>query len=84
MLGEPVAFKIINKRKARENQMVEKVKREINAMKMLQHPHIICLYQVIDWTTDYFLVLEHASGGDMFDRINSQGKEVSPNLQPIQ
>ena len=73
-LGEPVAFKIINKRKIRENQMDEKVKREINAMKLLQHPHIICLYQVIDWSTDFFLVLEYASGGDMYDRILAQGK----------
>ena len=54
--------------------MEEKVKREINALKLLQHPHIICLYQVINWKTDYFLVLELASGGDMYDRILEQGK----------
>ena len=54
--------------------MEEKVKREINALKRLQHPHIICLYQVINWKTDYFLVLELAQGGDMYDRILEQGK----------
>ena len=72
--GEPVALKILNKHKIRELRMEEKVKREINALKLLQHPHIICLYQVINWKTDYFLVLELASGGDMYDRILEQGK----------
>jgi len=69
-----VALKILNKHKIRELRMEEKVKREINALKLLQHPHIICLYQVINWKTDYFLVLELASGGDMYDRILEQGK----------
>ena len=69
-----MALKILNKHKIRELRMEEKVKREINALKLLQHPHIICLYQVINWKTDYFLVLELASGGDMYDRILEQGK----------
>lgn len=33
--GEPVALKILNKHKIREMRMEEKVKREINALKLL-------------------------------------------------
>ena len=72
--GEPVALKILNKHKIKELRMDEKVKREINALKLLQHPHIICLYQVINWRTDYFLVLELAQNGDLYDRILEKGK----------
>ena len=79
--GEPVALKILNKHKIRELRMEEKVKREINALKLLQHPHIICLYQVINWRCDYFLVLELAQGGDMLDRLLEQGK-VRSDLWP--
>ena len=76
-IGEPVALKVLNKQKIRKLGMQEKVKREVKAMKKLQHPHIICLYQVIDIPSDIFLVLELATGGDLYDRICTQGK-VSP------
>ena len=70
-IDEPVAFKILNKHKIRKLGMQEKVKREVKAMKKLQHPHIVCLYQVIDTHSDFFLALELAQGGDMYDRICS-------------
>ena len=81
-IDEAVAFKILNKHKIRKLGMQEKVKREVKAMKKLQHPHIICLYQVIDTHSDIFLVLEMASGGDLYDRICSQGK-VSRTPPPL-
>ena len=76
-INERVAFKVLNKHKIRQQGMQEKVKREVKAMKKLQHPHIVCLYQVIDTHSDIFLVLELATGGDLYDRILSRGK-VSP------
>ena len=76
-LNESVAFKVLNKHKIRKLGMQEKVKREVKAMKKLQHPHIICLYQCIDTHSDIFLALELATGGDLYDRICESGK-VSP------
>ena len=81
-IGEPVAFKVLNKHKIRKLGMQEKVKREVKAMKKLQHPHIVCLYQVIDTQSDIFLALELATGGDMYDRICSHGK-VSPQTTSL-
>ena len=69
----PVAMKIYNKQKVRKLGMQERVKREIKAMKKLQHPHIISLYQVIDTQTDIYLALELATGGSLFDRISLSG-----------
>ena len=53
--------------------MSAKVKREIKAMKELQHPHIIALYQVIDGPSDIFLVMELAQGGDLYEHLLERG-----------
>jgi 5'-AMP-activated protein kinase, catalytic alpha subunit len=56
----------------------EKVQREINILHLCKHPHINRLYQVIDTPTYIFLVLEYASGGELFDYIISKGR-LSPD-----
>jgi 5'-AMP-activated protein kinase, catalytic alpha subunit len=41
--GQKVAVKILNKGKIKHMEMAEKVRREINILKMCTHPHIIRL-----------------------------------------
>lgn len=55
-------------------EMAEKVRREINILKMCTHPHIIRLYEVIDTPTDIFVIMEFVSGGELFDYIVSRGR----------
>ncbi|KAK8797222.1 hypothetical protein WA158_004432 [Blastocystis sp. Blastoise] len=74
--GIKVAIKILNKEKIRQLDMSEKVKREIKILKEFNHPHIIRLYEVIDTPTEIFLVIEYASGGELFDYIRLRGKLV--------
>ena len=38
-------------------------------MKLVQHPHVVRLYEVIDTATKLYLILELADGGDMYDYI---------------
>ena len=74
-MGEPVALKILNKKKIKELGILNRVKREIKIMKKLKHhPHIIYLYEVIDTTSDIFLALELARGGDLYTKMVNQGK----------
>eukprot|EP00940_MAST-03C_sp_MAST-3C-sp2_P000176 g176.t1 len=54
--------------------MQDKVRREINILKRIRHPHIIRMYEVIDSPTDIFLVMEHVSGGELFDYIVQSGR----------
>ncbi|TYG43381.1 hypothetical protein ES288_D11G012200v1 [Gossypium darwinii] len=49
--------------------MEEKVRREINISRLFMHPHIIRLYEVIETTTDIFMVTEYAESGELFDYI---------------
>jgi 5'-AMP-activated protein kinase, catalytic alpha subunit len=44
--GYKVAVKILNKGKISALEMGEKVRREINILKLCRHPHIIRLYEV--------------------------------------
>lgn len=50
--------------------MFEKVKREIKVLRLFNHPHIIKHFEFIDTTSDIFMVLEFASGGELFDLIS--------------
>jgi len=72
--GQKVAIKILNKGKIKHMEMAEKVRREINILKMCTHPHIIRLYEVIDTPTDIFVIMEFVSGGELFDYIVSRGR----------
>ncbi len=49
--------------------VVEKIKREIQILKLFRHPHIIKLYEVISTPTDIFMIMEFVSGGELFDYI---------------
>ncbi|KAJ3609111.1 hypothetical protein NHX12_023637 [Muraenolepis orangiensis] len=42
---------------------------EVRCMKMVQHPNVVRLYEVIDTATRLYLILELADGGDMYDCI---------------
>ena len=47
----------------------ERLLREILFVKLLDHPNIARLYEVIDTPNQIFMVLEYASGGELFDYI---------------
>jgi 5'-AMP-activated protein kinase catalytic alpha subunit len=69
-----VAIKILNRQKIKSLDVVGKIRREIQNLKLFRHPHIIKLYQVISTPTDIFMIMEYVSGGELFDYIVKQGK----------
>ncbi|KAI8972483.1 kinase-like domain-containing protein [Pilobolus umbonatus] len=75
--GEKVAIKIISKSHLASNASVEKaVKREIAVMKLISHPNIMTLIDVIDLSDspNLYLVLEYVQGGELFEYLVSQGR----------
>ena len=74
--GHQVAVKILNKHKIKDMHMAEKMQREIQILKLLHHPHIIKLYEVIPTATDIFLILEYVAGGELFDYIVQHGRST--------
>jgi len=51
----------------------EKIANEIEVMKILDHPNIIKLYETFEDAKDIYLVMELCTGGELFDRIVTQG-----------
>ena len=52
-----VAVKILNRGKIQALDMEDKVKREINILKLCRHPHIVRLHEIIDTPSDIFMVM---------------------------
>ncbi len=68
MYCDQVAVKVIDKSKLDAATRVQMLQ-EVQLMKLVQHPHVVRLYEVIDTETKLYLVLEFADGGDMYDYI---------------
>lgn len=71
--GHKVALKIIGRSKLAHSDMIGRVNREIQYLKMLRHPHIIKLYEVITTPTDIIMAIEYA-GGELFNYIVERGR----------
>lgn len=68
-----VAIKIIDKSQL-DMVNLQKVYREVDIMKQLDHPHIIKLYQVMETKNMIYIVSEYASQGEIFDYIARYGR----------
>ncbi|XP_077864252.1 serine/threonine-protein kinase BRSK2-like [Saccoglossus kowalevskii] len=51
-----------------------KVEREIAIMKLIEHPHVLGLYDVYENRKHLYLILEHVSGGELFDYLVKKGR----------
>ncbi|CAL9128667.1 unnamed protein product [Musa acuminata var. zebrina] len=73
--GEPVAIKILDKEKVLKHKLVEQIKREIATMKLIKHPNVVRIYEVVMGSkTKIFIVLEFVTGGELFDKIANHGR----------
>ncbi|KAJ3674358.1 hypothetical protein LUZ60_004974 [Juncus effusus] len=70
MTGELVAVKYIE----RGEKIDENVQREIINHRSLRHPNIIRFKEVILTPTHLAIVMEYASGGELFERICNAGR----------
>ena len=69
LTGEKVAIKILDKDKIVDVSDVERVAREIHILKIVRHPNIVQLYEIIETNKQLFLIMEYASKGELFDYI---------------
>eukprot|EP00026_Physarum_polycephalum_P003632 Phypoly_transcript_03645.p1 GENE.Phypoly_transcript_03645~~Phypoly_transcript_03645.p1 ORF type:complete len:738 (+),score=143.90 Phypoly_transcript_03645:152-2365(+) len=70
--GQEVAVKIMRPHETNNRAEVE---REISVLKLLKHPNIVQLFEVIeDENGRIFLVLELVAGGELFDYIVARGR----------
>ncbi|XP_063049584.1 MAP/microtubule affinity-regulating kinase 3-like [Engraulis encrasicolus] len=73
LTGREVAIKIIDKTQLNPTSL-QKLFREVRIMKLLNHPNIVKLFEVIETEKTLFLVMEYASGGEVFDYLVAHGR----------
>ncbi|XP_020592666.1 CBL-interacting protein kinase 24 isoform X2 [Phalaenopsis equestris] len=72
--GEAVAMKVLAKSTILKHRMVNQIRKEISIMKIVRHPNIIRLHEVLASRTKIYIILELITGGELFDKIVYRGK----------
>ncbi|CAB3404310.1 unnamed protein product [Caenorhabditis bovis] len=79
---EKVAVKIMDK--AKMDQKAQKLlAREIQSMEKMNHPNIIKLFECVETLTRVHLVIEYASGGELYAYIHEKGKLSEAEAKPL-
>ncbi|CDQ63666.1 unnamed protein product [Oncorhynchus mykiss] len=73
LTGKEVAVKIIDKTQLNSSSL-QKLFREVRIMKLLNHPNIVKLFEVIETEKTLYLIMEYASGGEVFDYLVAHGR----------
>jgi len=71
------AIKTVSKAQVKN---VELFRQEIAIMKMMDHPHILKLYETYEDQRNIYLVLELCEGGELFERIIATGRLTEANV----
>ncbi|KAJ1550250.1 hypothetical protein HK405_001040, partial [Cladochytrium tenue] len=69
--GEKVAVKLIEKCAIQSQKQVARLQREIRFLKLLHHPHIVRVLDVVETASHIYIAMEYAAGGELFDYIVS-------------
>ena len=69
---QEVAVKILEKEKIKDEIDIERILREIEILKKVIHPNICQLYETYSTVHNFYLMMEHIPGGDLFDYITNK------------
>ncbi|KAJ3682066.1 hypothetical protein LUZ60_014639 [Juncus effusus] len=72
--GDFFAIKVLDKEQVLHHKMVEHIKREICTMKLIKHPNVVQLHEVLASKTKIYIVLDYVDGGELFDKIVENGR----------
>jgi len=68
--GQEVAIKTIKKTKIENEQDLQRVRREIQIMSSIEHPHIVHIYEVLENKDRIVLIMQYAPGGELYEYVN--------------
>ncbi|KAI4387493.1 hypothetical protein MLD38_005321 [Melastoma candidum] len=66
---EGVAIKVINKDSIHKEGLSHQIKREISVMRLVRHPNVVELKEVLATKRRIFFVMEHVKGGELFAKV---------------
>ncbi|KAK9845086.1 hypothetical protein WJX74_010435 [Apatococcus lobatus] len=71
--AEEVAIKVLDKTELVRASMVGQIKREISIMRVLHHPNIVDLKEIMASRDKLYVVMELVPGGELFDQVIANG-----------
>lgn len=80
LIKQKVAVKILQKSTLKTKDLDAKFRREIKFSKYFRHPNIIRLYEVIETSTEIYLIMEYAPGGELYEFICKGKVFITINL----
>ena len=74
LTGEKVAIKILQKNLIKDKNEYNRIEKEIKYLKLFNHPNIIQIYEVIESSSSFYIIMEYAQGGELFNYIVEKEK----------
>jgi len=71
---EKVAIKFVKKSNLTTPKQAQALMREVQIMKLLNHPHIVKVFEVLEDEENIIVIMEYVSGGELFDHIIAHGR----------
>ena len=75
--GKKVAIKEVKKSRLRAQVQQFQQRREIEVLKMCQHPNIVGLVDVFEDQENHHIVMEYMRGSDLFDHLQGSNYNLS-------
>ncbi|OMO65406.1 hypothetical protein COLO4_31271 [Corchorus olitorius] len=67
--GQSFAIKVIDKEKILKGGLIDQIKREISVMRLVRHPNVVRVYEVMASKTKIYFVMEYVKGGELFNKV---------------
>ncbi|PHU26313.1 CBL-interacting protein kinase 18 [Capsicum chinense] len=67
--GLSVAIKVIDKEKVMKVGLIDQTKREISVMRLIKHPNVVQLYEVMASKSKIYFAMEYVRGGELFNKV---------------
>ncbi|KAJ0527982.1 putative protein kinase CAMK-CAMKL-CHK1 family [Helianthus annuus] len=67
--SESVAIKVIKKDQVRKEGLMDQITREISVMRLVRHPNVVELKEVMATKKKIFFVMEYVTGGELFAKV---------------
>ncbi|KAI8569273.1 hypothetical protein RHMOL_Rhmol02G0266200 [Rhododendron molle] len=67
--NDSVAIKVISKDQVKKEGMMDQIKREISVMRLVRHPNVVEIKEVMATKTKIYFVMEYVKGGELFAKV---------------
>ena len=74
VLKKEVAMKIIKKSSIKDAYVAKNLEREALILSRLNHPNVVRLFEVVQSTGIYILIMEYFPGGSVCDLVQGRGR----------